>query len=495
MLFSEGFTMAKTLAKKMVVLYKLSKGQLSKQHHYDFGLRALKSVLVMAGSLKRGSPDLDEDVVLMRALRDMNLPKFVFEDVPLFLGLISDLFPGLDCPRVRYPSFNDAVEEVLKEDKMIIVPEQVDKVVQLYETMLTRHTTMVVGPSGGGKSVIINTIAKAQTKLGLPTKLYIMNPKAITVIELYGILDIVTRDWTDGLLSNIFREINKPTDKKERKYMVFDGDVDAVWVENMNSVMDDNRLLTLPNGERIRLQKHVSLLFEVGDLQYASPATVSRCGMVYMDPKNLGYKPYFYKWAYSHPNKEEQEQLIKLFEKYIPFCIDYVFEGTYQNETTDPLKLVIPITSLCMITQLCCILDTMIPEGKVQVSENVLEGIFIFGIVFSIGAGILEEDREKFSEMIKKISELTQVHGNSMISVGQIPGNEKSLYDYLFDVSREQWVSWSEYIPEYVHEPLKPFNDILVPTMDTVRHTWLLDKLVGIKKPVLLLVNLVHQKL
>ncbi|KAJ1563185.1 Dynein heavy chain 10, axonemal [Cladochytrium tenue] len=102
MLLSEGFTMAKGLAKKMVVLYKLAKGQLSKQHHYDFGLRALKSVLVMAGSLKRGSPDLNEDVVLMRALRDMNLPKFVFEDVPLFLGLINDLFPGLECPRKRY---------------------------------------------------------------------------------------------------------------------------------------------------------------------------------------------------------------------------------------------------------------------------------------------------------------------------------------------------------------------------------------------------------
>jgi dynein heavy chain len=86
---------AKDLAKKMVVLYKLAKGTLSKQNHYDFGLRALKSVLVMAGQLKRSSADLPEETVLMRALRDMNLPKFVFEDVPLFLGLISDLFPGL----------------------------------------------------------------------------------------------------------------------------------------------------------------------------------------------------------------------------------------------------------------------------------------------------------------------------------------------------------------------------------------------------------------
>jgi len=88
MLMSEGFIHARVLAKKMTVLYKLSKEQLSKQYHYDFGLRALKSVLVMAGQLKRSYSDYPEDIVLMRALRDMNMPKFVFEDVPLFTGLI-----------------------------------------------------------------------------------------------------------------------------------------------------------------------------------------------------------------------------------------------------------------------------------------------------------------------------------------------------------------------------------------------------------------------
>jgi dynein heavy chain len=124
-LFSAGFLTAKVLAKKMTVLYKLASEQLSKQTHYDFGLRALRSVLNMAGQLKRISSKLPENVVLMRALRDMNLPKFIYEDVPLFLGLIKDLFPGLDCPRVVYPDFKKAVEKVLSDKGYILIPEQV----------------------------------------------------------------------------------------------------------------------------------------------------------------------------------------------------------------------------------------------------------------------------------------------------------------------------------------------------------------------------------
>ena len=88
------------------------------------------------------------------------------------------------------------------------------------------------------------------------------------MLELYGVLDPVTRDWQDGLLSRIFREACKPTDKNEKRWIVFDSDVDALWVENMNSVMDDNKVLTLPNGERILLQSYVRLLFEVSPARF-----------------------------------------------------------------------------------------------------------------------------------------------------------------------------------------------------------------------------------
>ncbi|KAL3856163.1 hypothetical protein ACJMK2_010948 [Sinanodonta woodiana] len=469
MLFSEGFLLAKILAKKMTVLYKLASEQLSKQYHYDFGLRALKSVLVMAGELKRGSAELPEDVVLMRALRDMNLPKFVYEDVPLFLGLIGDLFPGLDCPRVRYPNFNDTVEQVLQDNGYILLPVQVDKVIQLYETMMTRHTTMVVGPTGGGKSVVINTLAQSQTRLGIPTKLFVINPKDRSVIELYGILDPVTRDWTDGLLSNIFRDMNKPTDKNERKYIVYDGDVDALWVENMNSVMDDNKLLTLANGERIRLQKHCAMLFEVFDLQYASPATVSRCGMVYVDPKNLGYKPFWQKWVNTRQSKGERDDLLRLYEKYVPTLIDMVIEGILDGRQGEKMKTILPLTNLNMVTQLAYTLDALLEKELSDPAE--LEALFQEALTWSIGACLLEDGRIKFDAQLKYLASMQNVSDD----------------DKTFAKAEAKWVPWMKLIPKYVHKPEMKYNQILVPTVDTVRATWLLTMMVRIKRPVVLI--------
>ncbi|XP_077600352.1 dynein axonemal heavy chain 10-like [Stigmatopora nigra] len=484
MLFSEGFLMAKVLAKKMTVLYKLAREQLSKQSHYDFGLRALKSVLVMAGELKRDSPDITEDVVLMRALRDMNLPKFIFEDVPLFLGLIADLFPGLECPRVRYPNFNDAVEDILLGQNYILLPIQVDKVVQMYETMMTRHTTMIVGPTGGGKSVVISTLCQAQTKLGFHTKLYPLNPKAVSVIELYGILDPDTRDWTDGVLSNIFRDINKPTDKQERRYILFDGDVDALWVENMNSVMDDNKLLTLANGERIRLQGHCAMLFEVGDLQYASPATVSRCGMVFVDPKNLRYTPFWKKWLTTRPAKE-QEDLDKLYEKYVHSLIDMIVEGIVDGKQGQKLKTVVPQTDLNMVCQLCMALDALLENENL--APSILECYFIEALYCSLGATLVDDGREKFDDLVKRLSELrTACDEKKMAGPGEIPGQLPTIFDFHFHDTKETWVPWTSLVAKYVHNPDMKFVDILVPTVDTTRTSWLLEQMVKIKRSVLL---------
>jgi len=76
----------------------LSRELLSKARHYDWGLRAVKSVLRQAGKLKRADPEIPEDPLLMRALRDFNMPKIVTDDKPIFTRLILDLFPKVECP-------------------------------------------------------------------------------------------------------------------------------------------------------------------------------------------------------------------------------------------------------------------------------------------------------------------------------------------------------------------------------------------------------------
>ncbi|XP_076380407.1 dynein heavy chain at 89D [Megalopta genalis] len=504
-LFSSGFLTAKVLAKKMTVLYNLAREQLSKQNHYDFGLRALKSVLNMAGQLKRTSGDLEENVVLMRALRDMNLPKFIYDDVPLFLGLIADLFPDLSCPRVHYADLNEAVNTVLEEHGYSVLDDQIDKVIQLYEVMMTRHSTMVVGPTGGGKTVVINTLCRAQTHLGRPTKLYTLNPKACTVVELYGVLDPETRDWTDGLLSCIFREVNKPleTDSNELRYILFDGDVDALWIENMNSVMDDNKLLTLANQERIRMLNHCSLLFEVGDLQYASPATVSRAGMVYVDPKNLGYEPYMDKWVRGK-NQSDQEQLGGMREKYVDGAIQLIIHGMLGMQSVKPLRMIIPQTGLNMVTQLCYVFDGLLSvlnnvSTKIEEEEDatvepqttrseVLEAMYIQACYWSLGATLIAEDKREFDEYMKKNAGfmLVQDTPEKPATVRYLPVTYKLLYEYHLDIEKGIWVPWKFLVPKYIHDREKNFSEILVPTIDTLRTTWFIQTMNDLNRPALL---------
>jgi len=91
--------------------------------------------------------DDSEEIVLLKALRDMNIPKFISDDVNLFLNLLNDLFPNVTCQKIHYENLNRTIEEVLNNQQYILVPEQIEKMIQLYETMMTRHSTMVVGPT------------------------------------------------------------------------------------------------------------------------------------------------------------------------------------------------------------------------------------------------------------------------------------------------------------------------------------------------------------
>lgn len=122
-----------------------------------------------------------------------------------------------------------------------------------------------------------------------------MNPKSVTLDELFGYVDIGTMEWNEGLLSSMMSRLCKD-ETNDQKWMILDGPVDTLWIESMNTVLDDNKVLTLLNGDRISMPPTVGLIFEVQDLSVASPATVSRAGMVYLDLNDMKWDNYAMSW-------------------------------------------------------------------------------------------------------------------------------------------------------------------------------------------------------
>ncbi|XP_074967774.1 dynein axonemal heavy chain 9 [Phalacrocorax aristotelis] len=241
MLVAEGFIEARALARKFITLYQLCKELLSKQDHYDWGLRAIKSVLVVAGSLKRDDPERPEDQILMRSLRDFNIPKIVTDDVPVFMGLIGDLFPALDVPRKRDLNFESFVRQAVLDLRLQAEDNFVLKVVQLEELLTVRHSVFVVGNAGTGKSQVMRSLNKTYQIMKRRPVWTDLNPKAVTNDELFGIINPATREWKDGLFSSIMRELANITHDGP-KWMVLDGDIDPMWIESLNTVMDDNKI-------------------------------------------------------------------------------------------------------------------------------------------------------------------------------------------------------------------------------------------------------------
>ncbi|XP_068101608.1 dynein axonemal heavy chain 11-like isoform X2 [Hyperolius riggenbachi] len=364
MLVAEGFIDARMLSRKFISLYTLCRQLLSKQDHYDWGLRAIKSVLVVAGSLKREDRSRPEDQVLMRALRDFNLPKIVTNDVAIFLGLINDLFPLLEVPRNRDVKLEQMVRQSIAELRLQPEENFILKITQLEELLAVRHSVFVVGNAGTGKSTILKTLHRTYSNMKLKPIWHDINPKAVTTDELFGFLHPSTREWKDGLFSFTMRELFIiPHDGP--KWIVLDGDIDPMWIESLNTVMDDNKVLTLASNERISLTPSMRLLFEISHLRAATPATVSRAGILYVNTQDLGWTPYVTSWIETRQAQSEKANLTILFDKYVPYCLEQVRCN---------LKTITPIPENSMVqtvlvqtaetTRLRYFLDLLLEKGK-----------------------------------------------------------------------------------------------------------------------------------
>lgn len=135
---------------------------------------------------------------------------------------------------------------------------------------------------------------------------------------MYGVKSEISDDWIPGVFSTIWAKSNNRA-LKHTTWITCDGPVDAIWIENLNTVLDDNKILTLANGERIAMTENCKVVFEVENLNNASPATVSRCGQVYVSPTDLGYEAIIEGWIRHRKatgRAEESDKLANILRKY-----------------------------------------------------------------------------------------------------------------------------------------------------------------------------------
>lgn len=184
-----------------------------------------------------------------------------------------------------------------------------------------RHSVFIVGGAGTGKSQVLKSLHKTYQIMRRRPVWTDLNPKAVTNDELFGIINPATREWKDGLFSSIMRELANISHDGP-KWILLDGDIDPMWIESLNTVMDDNKVLTLASNERIPLNPTMRLLFEISHLRTATPATVSRAGILYINPADLGWNPPVNSWIDQREVQTERANLTILFDKYLPTCLD-----------------------------------------------------------------------------------------------------------------------------------------------------------------------------
>ncbi|XP_059734281.1 dynein axonemal heavy chain 9 isoform X5 [Bos taurus] len=470
MLVAEGFIEARLLARKFITLYQLCKELLSKQDHYDWGLRAIKSVLVVAGSLKRGDPDRPEDQVLMRSLRDFNVPKIVTDDMPVFLGLIGDLFPALDVPRRRDLHFEALVRKAVVELKLQAEDNFVLKVVQLEELLAVRHSVFVVGSAGTGKSQVLRSLHKTYQIMKRRPVWTDLNPKAVTNDELFGIINPATREWKDGLFSSIMRELANITHDGP-KWILLDGDIDPMWIESLNTVMDDNKVLTLASNERIPLNPTMRLLFEISHLHTATPATVSRAGILYINPADLGWNPPVSSWIDRREIQTERANLTILFDKYLPTCLDAL---------RTRFKKIIPVPEQSTVQMLCHLLECLLTEEDIPADcpKDTYELYFVFAAIWAFGGALVHDQlvdhRAEFSKWW--LSEFKTIKFPS----------QGTIFDYYIDPETKKFEPWSRLIPQFEFDPETPLQACLVHTTETICLCYFLERLLARRRPVML---------
>jgi len=525
LLMSYSFRSCHALGVKLVHMFDSLKRVTRAHPHYDFGLRSLKSAIIVAGFMRKNTvaaawaeiqaksqekqdssdeegvtgahvdvdANVDEELVVVLSLHESLKPRLLPQDVHEYNGYVQNLFPKVTAQAGQLPDdLMKAIISACKDHSLKFGNAFLERVGQLYNVLKYRPGVIVVGDAGCGKSTTWKILFESMRRVSLgsldlqlscnmtdkKSSLTVIDPKLLSSAQLYGSLDPLTREWTDGIFTKCLRncmENSADTSENFLHWIVFDGDIDPNWVENLNSVLDDTRLLTLPSGERIPLSPKIRIIFEVDSLEHANPSTVSRCGLVYLDQGEDMADILKCRWDNIMDNvdveKTVKTEILKLVEPYCEFAQN--LESYGNGIMKQPVSSFVNGTTLLFSSILNQVIFSRPSDdrsGANLTTENLVY-CFLFSAKTAIGSRYttsVEEDvytgfLEKMAGVSGFLDRATDgYYGNTLIGTGL---NVENCTPFSLGSVNSEKVELP-CIPQDIGSP-----DIVIPTPSTTRLT------------------------
>jgi len=482
LLFSNGFSQASHLSLKLSTLFDLCSKQLSNTKHYDWSLSFMRAIVTTAVRLHKDDTSNNEFLVFLNAIRKSIEPYLTSEDSLIFNNILKDVFPN-ESYFEQISEIQESVKETFSELDMKPDRINIRKVVQLYETMQVRHGIMLIGSTFSGKSTSLNVLRSTLMK-NSSIICQTINPKALSISELFGLYNASTSEWSDGVFSRHLRDYST---LNSTSWIVLDGPVDSLWVESMNTLLDENKVLCLSNNERIHISPRLRILFEVDDLSAVSPATITRCGMIFYDPHEISWKAIIENWCnlLSKKDVELSNVLKSLMEKYIPSILQFMANDVKMeynilpnvalnnflsllscyvvlsekpdrysdNNDQTPLPLLDP--SL-YFSRFAGSSHDKIPYIDSEQYEVVYERIFLFCVVWGFGGYLPDENRLLFDRFLKDQCDAYGCHS--------VFPSRYTVFDYYADLTKFSWVLWSDSMTEMSFSTSQDLENHVIPT-------------------------------
>ena len=542
-LYIFGYSDAAVLARKVALLFEYCENQLTRQHHYHFGLLSMLRALAACNHTILAQPSARGDEnLLVRALRDAVVPMLLPSDVPLFLTLLSEMFP-LQQP----PSVKDAATQSLESDLcaaaeargFIAYTPWIAKVLQFHETTSARRGVLLLGATGSGKSaalsVLQDVLVKRSHRKLKETRIY---PCALKVQDVWGGVDRSNGQWVDGVLANVWANANaNATARQESAWVVCDGDVHSSWAEHWHSALDHTNAVTLADGGRWPMEPNVQLVLEAEDMRHASPAMVGRMGVVHFSDKDLDWSTLLEAWrrkaqqSTASPNSSASATppvvvglLMGCFAKLVgppleadlpnqqprsSHLLDFFDKKCSSNAALGTMPRAVVFSHTLRLLDSCLqVANFSVDSPEVLAAE--VERLLLFALCWSIGGALVEaKDRTKFDTFLRPLSEQmpplfvgpppaaegTKASTDKRTSseggkAAPPPLRAMTAFDYRLNLESMEWEPWQ---PETKLPPLMhglgagKRGSIHVPTADGARAQQLLELLhLHQRRPVLL---------